>query len=198
MPRPRRLRRRLRRRHSFNEGEQDRDQSLAPPHREQEGRKDAERQLYLIPAGGGEAGRASDFGPGIDDFKWMPDGRRVVFVSWVWPELRGAIAQSKRHKEFTERKESAYVTAEAQYRHFDKNLPMGRVPYLLMPGLASGRVTDLFEGTGYELPRAEPGSAHFDVWPDGKRIAFVHDPAPPMGARVPLAGKWGVRIAARA
>ncbi|MGE0358130.1 MAG: prolyl oligopeptidase family serine peptidase [Burkholderiales bacterium] len=155
--------------------------------REQEGKKDAERQLYVIAAAGGEAERASDFAPGIEDFKWMPDGRRVVFVSWVWPELRGASAQSKRHKEFTERKESAYVTAEAQYRHFDKNLPMGRVPHLLMLDLASGRVTDLFEGTGYELPRAEPGAAHFDISPDGKRIAFVHDPAARKVAGQPLA-----------
>jgi dipeptidyl aminopeptidase/acylaminoacyl peptidase len=155
--------------------------------REQEGRKDAERQLYLIGAAGGEAVRASDFGPGIDDFKWMPDGRRVVFVSWVWPGLRGAKAQSKRHKEFTERKESAYVTAEAQYRHFDRNLPMGRLPHLLMLDLASGRVTDLFEGAGCELPRAEPGAAHFDISPDGKRIAFVHDPAQRKIAGNPLA-----------
>ena len=155
--------------------------------REQEGKKDAERQLYLIPAAGGEAWRASDFGPGIEDFKWMPGGRRVVFVSWVWPGLRGAKAQSKRHKEFTERKESAYVTAEAQYRHFDRNLPMGRVPRLLMLDLASGRVTDLFEGTDFELPRADPGAVHFDVSPDGKRIAFVHDPAPRKVAGNPLA-----------
>ena len=31
---------------------------------------------------------------------------------------------------------------------------MGRVPHLLMLDLESGRITDLFEGTGYELPRA--------------------------------------------
>lgn len=146
--------------------------------RDQEGKKDGERQLFVIRADGGEAERKSDFGPGIDDFKWMPDGRRVVFVSWVWPELKGARAQDKRHKEFTARKESAYLTTEAQYRHFDRNLPMGRVPHLLILDLASGRVTDLFEGTGYELPRAEPGAAHFDISSDGRRIAFVHDPAP--------------------
>ena len=155
--------------------------------REQEGKKDTERQLYVISATGGEAERKSDFGPGIDDFKWMPDGRRVVFVSWVWPELKGARAQDKRHKAFTERKESAYVTAEAEYRYFDRNLPMGRVPHLLVLDLVSGRVTDLFEGTGYELPRAEPGAAHFDISADGRRIAFTHDPAPRKVAGNPLA-----------
>ena len=100
--------------------------------REQQGRKDGERQLYVIPAAGGEAERRSDFAPGIDDFKWMPDGERIVFMSWVWPDAKGAKAQAARHKAFTDRKESAYVTSEAQYRHFDRGLPMGRVPHLLV------------------------------------------------------------------
>ncbi len=145
--------------------------------REQEGRKDSERQLYVIPAHGGEAERKSDFPLGIDDFKWMPDGKRIAFISWVWPDAKGAKAQAARHKAFTDRKESAYVTAEAQYRHFDRGLPMGRVPHLLLLDLESGRITDLFEGTGYELPRADPCAAHFDVAPDGQRIVFVHDAA---------------------
>jgi dipeptidyl aminopeptidase/acylaminoacyl peptidase len=106
----------------------------------------------------------------------MPDGRRIVFISWVWPGVKGSRAQSKRHREFTERKESAYVTSEAHYRHWDRNLPMGRVPHLLMLDLASGRITDLFEGRGYELPRTDPCASHFDISPDGRRIAFVHDP----------------------
>ncbi len=146
--------------------------------REQEGRKDGERQLYVIPAAGGEAERRSDFAPGIDDFKWMPDGKRIVFMSWVWPDALGASAQAKRHKAFIERKESAYITSEAQYRHFDRGLPMGRVPHLLVLDLETGAVADLFEGTGYELPRADPGAMHFDVSRDGRRVAFVHDPQP--------------------
>ncbi|HET9470906.1 MAG TPA: S9 family peptidase, partial [Usitatibacter sp.] len=125
-----------------------------------------------------EAERKSDFLPGVGEFKWMPDGRRIVFVSWVWPEAKGSRAQDRLHKAFADRKESAYITSEAQYRHFDRNLPMGRVPRLMMLDLSSGHVTDLFEGTAYELPRADPGASHFDIAPDGRRIAFVFDPAP--------------------
>ena len=146
--------------------------------REQGGRKDSEPQLYVIASAGGEAERKSDFGPGVVDFKWMPDGRRIVFVSWVWADVKGSRAQSKRHKAFTERKESAYVTSEALYRHWDSNLPMGRVPRLMMLELASGRVTDLLEGTDCELPRVEPCASHFDISPDGRRIAFALDPTP--------------------
>jgi dipeptidyl aminopeptidase/acylaminoacyl peptidase len=145
--------------------------------REQQGRKDETPQLYVIRADGGEAERKSDFAPGIGAFKWLPNGRGVVFSAWVWPELKGAAAQSRRHKAFSERKESGYATSDALYRHFDHNVPMGRVLHLLLLDLKSGRVTDLFEGTALELPRHDGGHEVFDVRPDGRRVAFVHDPA---------------------
>jgi len=145
--------------------------------REQEGSKDETAQLYVIAADGGEAQRVSNFAPGIDAFKWFPDGKRVAFISWVWPGLKGSKAQAKAHKEFSERKETAYVTSEAQYRHWDRNLPMGRVPHLHVLDVATGRVRDLFEGTDFELARADPDAHGFDISADGGRIVFAFDPA---------------------
>ena len=83
----------------------------------------------------------------------------------------------KRSKEWKERKESAYVTSEAQYRFWDRNLPMGRVAHLHVLDVASGRIVDLFEGTAFELQRIDPDANVFDVSPDGRHIAFVFDPA---------------------
>jgi dipeptidyl aminopeptidase/acylaminoacyl peptidase len=144
--------------------------------REQEGRKDETPQLYVIAPDGGEARRVSDFAPGIDAFKWFPDGKRIAFIAWVWPDTRGTKAQAKRFKEFKDRKESAYVTSEAQYRFWDRNLPMGRVAHLHVLDVATGRVRDLFEGGALELPRADPDANMFDISPDGKRIVFSFDP----------------------
>ncbi|HJV94752.1 MAG TPA: S9 family peptidase, partial [Albitalea sp.] len=146
--------------------------------REQEGRKDETPQLYLIAPDGGEAQRISDFAPGIEAFKWFPDGKRIAFIAWVWPDAKGSKAQAKRHKEFKDRKETAYVTSEAHYRHWDRNLPMGRVPHLLVLDVANGRVRDLFEGTGLELTRADANADSFDISPDGGRIVFAYDPEP--------------------
>ncbi len=143
--------------------------------REQEGSSDKSAQLYVIPSDGGEARRVTTFGPGVEAFRWMPDGKRIVFIAWIWPELKGTAAQNKRQQAFAERKESGYATSEGQYRYWDRNLPMGRVPHLLMVDVASGRVTDLLEGSGYELPRDDPGLACFDVSPDGRHIAFACD-----------------------
>ena len=142
-----------------------------------DGKQDETAQLYLIAPDGGEATRASDFGPGIESFKWLPDGKRIVFTAWVWPHLKTASAQSREHKLWQARKETGYATSEAFYRYWDHNVPMGRVLHLLLLDLASGRITDLFAGTRYELPRVDEGNAGYDVRPDGQRIAFVHDPA---------------------
>jgi len=144
--------------------------------REQQGKKDDEPQLYVIAPDGGEAQRVSQFAPGIEAFKWFPDGKRIAFVAWVWPELKGTNAQAKAYKEFKDRKETAYVTSEAQYRYWDHHVPMGRVAHLHVLDVATGRVRDLFEGSAYELVRTEPDADAFDISPDGKSIAFAHDP----------------------
>jgi dipeptidyl aminopeptidase/acylaminoacyl peptidase len=150
--------------------------------REQEGSKDEEPQLYLIAPDGGEAQRAAEVATGVNAFRWCPDGRRIVFVSWVWPDAKGGAAQARKLKAFKERKESAYVTSESQYRFWDHNLPLGRVARLHLLELADGRraakVRDLLEGTPYELTRAEPDANAFDVSPDGRHVVFAFDPAP--------------------
>jgi dipeptidyl aminopeptidase/acylaminoacyl peptidase len=145
--------------------------------REQEGDKDKEPQLYVIAPDGGEARRAAQVATGVDAFRWCPDGQRLVFVSWVWPDLKGSKAQAAEHKKFSERKETGYATSESQYRHWDHNLPMGRVPHLHLLELGTHKVRDLFEGTPHELRRGDPGANDFDVSPDGKRVVFAFDPA---------------------
>ncbi|HEV8690779.1 MAG TPA: S9 family peptidase [Ideonella sp.] len=156
--------------------------------REQEGKKDETPQFYVIPPDGGEARRVGQVATGVEAFKWFPDGQRVAIVSWVWPELKGAAAQAKQHKAFKERKETGYATSQATYRHWDHFIPMGRVAHLLVLDLTTGKTTDLFENTAYELTRHDPDATHFDISPDGQRIVFGYDPSPakPVDARFAL------------
>eukprot|EP01137_Pigoraptor_chileana_P001367 Opistho-2@38903 len=136
--------------------------------REQEGSKDEEAQLYVIAPDGGEARRIGPEGgiaTGVEAFKWLPDGKRIAFVSWVWPKLKGAAAQAKALKEFKARKETAYVTEDAVYRFWDHHIPMGRVPHLHIVDVATGKTRDLFEDSIHELSRAEPDANSFDISP---------------------------------
>jgi dipeptidyl aminopeptidase/acylaminoacyl peptidase len=152
--------------------------------REQQGSKDSAPQLYTIAPDGGEAERAATVATGVEAFRWFPDGRRLAFISWVWPALKGDKAQAKQAKAFKERKETGYATSEAQYRFWDHHVPMGRVAHLHLLELApkssgkDAKVRDLFEGTPYELDRADPDANTFDISPDGRRIVFAFDPAP--------------------
>ena len=57
--------------------------------REQQGHKDDEPQFYVIAPDGGEARRVGTVATGVEGFRWFPDGKRIAFVSWVWPELKG-------------------------------------------------------------------------------------------------------------
>lgn len=155
--------------------------------REQEGHKDETPQLYVIAPDGGEASRLATVATGVEAFDWFPDGRRIAFVSWVWPELRGHKAQAKRHAELKARKETGYATSETQYRYWDHAIPQGRAAHLHVLDTDNGRFRDLFEGTGVELERADPDNDSFDIAPDGRRIAFVFDPQPVKQLDNPLA-----------
>jgi len=153
------------------------------------GAEDKTPQIYLIAPDGGEARRASDFAPGIESFKWLPDGRRIVFAAWVWPGLTGAAAQARQYRAFVERKETGYATSEAFYRYWDHNVPQERTLHLLLLDTRTGRISDLLQGSACALPRDSAGNAAYDVSPDGRRIAFEHDPAatPLCGNRTALA-----------
>ena len=157
--------------------------------REQQGQKDETPQFYVIAPDGGEARRVGQVATGVEAFRWFPDGQRIAFVSWVWPGLKGAAAQAKQHQAFKDRKETGYATSEATYRHWDHFVPQGRVAHLHVLDLATGKATDLFEGTAFELTRADPDADSFDISPDGKRIVFAHDPSPlkPVDGRFALA-----------
>jgi dipeptidyl aminopeptidase/acylaminoacyl peptidase len=142
-----------------------------------DGKKDDSAQLYLLPAGGGEARRmAARFEPGIESFHWLGDSRRIVFAAWSWPGAKGAAAQARRWKQEKDRKDTGYVTDEAYYRYWDRNLPEGRRLTLWLLDTATGRTRPLFEGTPYELPRDSGGEA-YAASPDGRHVAFAFDPA---------------------
>jgi dipeptidyl aminopeptidase/acylaminoacyl peptidase len=137
---------------------------------------DEEPQVYLIAPDGGEARRLTDIATGAFAVKWFPDSKRLAFASWVWPGERGLAALAKRYKAWKDDKVKAHVVEHSAYRWWDHWLSDGRVPHLFTVDVATGRVRDLFEGSRYELPRADPEAHHYDIAPDGREIAFTFDP----------------------
>jgi dipeptidyl aminopeptidase/acylaminoacyl peptidase len=142
----------------------------------EEGAKDEELQLYLIDPDGGEARRLTDLSTGVSCIKWFPDSRKLAFVSWVWPEVPGDKKQRARLKKHKESKVTAHVVEHSMYRYWDHWLSDGRVPHVFTVDVSSGKCADLFEGTRYELWRADTSKDMYSISPDGKEIAFGFDP----------------------
>jgi dipeptidyl aminopeptidase/acylaminoacyl peptidase len=144
-------------------------------------RDDTEPQVYVIASDGGEATRMTSLATGASHVKWFPDGKRIAFVSWVWPELSGDAAQAKRVKARKDDKVKAHVTERAEFRYWDHWLTDGREPHVFVCELPGGRTRDLMAGTGRALPPWDPSDEHFDIAPDGAQIAFQADLAPEPG-----------------
>jgi len=138
--------------------------------------KDDEPQLWVISPDGGEASRVTRMPTGVAGIKWFPDSRRVAFISWVWPDATGYKALDERWKAHRDSKVKAHVVEHEAYRYWDHWLSDGRVPRLFVADVRSQRIVDLFAGTPYELPRADPAAHHYDISPDGREIAFTFDP----------------------
>jgi dipeptidyl aminopeptidase/acylaminoacyl peptidase len=122
---------------------------------------DDEAQIYLIAPDGGEARRLTTLATGCSVLKWFPDGKRIAFVSWVWPDLATDAEQAKRRKERKKAKVKAHVTERAEYRYWDHWLTDGREPHVFSCDVATGRCRDLLAGVGLALPPWEPTAADF-------------------------------------
>ena len=60
---------------------------------------DEEPQIYLIAPDGGEARRLTSLATGCAAIKWFADGKRIAFISWVWPSLASDAELAKRKTE---------------------------------------------------------------------------------------------------
>ena len=142
---------------------------------------DEEAQVYLIAPDGGEATRLTHVATGCLGAQMVSDGKRIAFVSWVWPDLATDALQAKRRKERKDSKVKAHVSERAEYRFWDHWLTDGREPHVFACDVASGRCRDLLAGTGLALPPWEPSAGDYDIAPDGREIAIHADLAPEPG-----------------
>lgn len=140
---------------------------------------DTASQLYLLPLAGGEARRLTRAPSGVAQPKWFADGRRIAFLSKVWPGLSSFEQQAARQKEREQAKVKALVTDTPPFSSWDTILD-DRQLHLWSVGLDGGEPQAITLGTGLELPRNSGNldSPLYDLAPDGKEVAFIADSDP--------------------
>lgn len=120
------------------------------------GGEDAKMQVWLMPAKGGKARRLTNFGDGVDDFVWSPDGKRLALIARD-PERPAGAPRPKNPPPI--------VTERYQFREDGVGYLDQRRKHLYVFDIASGKAGLLTPGAHDEqLP----------AWsPDGRLIAYV-------------------------
>ena len=130
-------------------------------------------QVYLLPTtGGGEAKRVTNAAAGVQPpLVWSPDGRRVAFVSDVYPDCRDDECNRKRAEEEAKNPVQARRLTRLMFRHWDE-WRHARRHHVLVTELATGTTRDVTPGD-YDAPPHNFEDASLAFSADSRHIAFV-------------------------
>ena len=134
-------------------------------------------QLWRLPADGGEAEQLSRLPLDLEGFEPSPDGARVLFWTFVFPDCKDLACTAKRLEERAASKVKARVYERTFVRHWDTWMD-GRRQHLFVLPLAGGAPVDLMPGWDQDAPtRPFGGADELDWSPDGKQVAFASKPS---------------------
>ena len=129
----------------------------------------------MIDIDGGEARRLTTLNTGVSGIRWHPDGKRIAFLSWSWPDAGGEAEQNKRCAEDKSNKVRALVAEHNHYRYWDHWLPQNREVHVWSVSLKGGRAIDLLAGSGHWLPGQDANAGMYDFTVDGKSLVFTQE-----------------------
>ena len=120
------------------------------------GDEDAQAQVWLMPAAGGQARKLTDFPGGAEDFVWSPDNSQLAVIA-TDPELPPGVAKPKNPLPI--------VIERFQFKSDESGYMGNRRKHLYLFDIASAKAELLTPGQHDEqLP----------AWsPDGRQIAYV-------------------------
>ncbi len=135
--------------------------------------RDGSMQIHVLPLGGGEARKVTDFPGGVGDMIWTPDGGGFVFAADVYPDCPDLDCTRKRDEERDRSKVSAKVHETLLYRHWDA-YEDGKVQHLFHVPAEGGTPRDLTPGLRFDALTYWLASAgrDFDLAPDGGTVYF--------------------------
>jgi hypothetical protein len=120
----------------------------------------------------GEARRLTEIPTGASAPRWV--GQHIYFASNVWPDSTWDAMKGE-----MERRRASHVSAHTwnalPTSAWDRWIDETRQAHLYRIPASGGEMQSITVGTGYELPRAGPSLASYDVAPDESLIVFQAD-----------------------
>lgn len=132
---------------------------------------DGKNQLWLMPLGGGEPRTLTNMPFGVSDPKWLPDGKRIVFLS---PLHEGYWSVEATAAECARRKSSkvkAHTSENRFYRFWDRWICEEAFQHFWLLDIETNELKDLTPDLRRLFPLMDV-TGSWDVSPDGNEIAF--------------------------
>ena len=148
---------------------------------------DHRRQVFVIPAGGGEARQVTAVPEGVGSYRWSPDGSRIAFTTQVLADEDGVVDDPRppESSEQTRRAPVARIARRLDYKFDGKGYFDGRRSHLFVVDAAGGEPQRLTTGSW------DVGA--FSWAPDGERLAVTGN-ADPEGDRTIESHIYEVRL----
>ena len=109
-------------------------------------------------------------------FEWSADGKKILFVSSVYPECTTQNCNEQKDKAKEESKVKAEIFTELMYRHWNDWRGHKR-SHLFLLDVATGEFTDLNEGNKEDVPPMALGSSNdYNFSMDGSEVAYSLNP----------------------
>src|SRR5271165_7169888 len=129
--------------------------------------------LWIVSINGGEARRLTPAtGAGEDRIRFSPDGKRILFVSEVYPDCNDDACNKQRDEEQAKSKVKAKIFTQLMYRHWNHYFN-GKYSHLFIVSADGGAARDLTPGAHEVPPFSLGGQDQYAFSPDGKEVAYT-------------------------
>jgi len=133
-------------------------------------------QIWTANLDGSDEQKLTELSTGASGIVWSNDGKKMLFVSSVYPDCSTDEANKIKDKQKEESKVKASIFTELMYRHWDEWRGEKR-SHLFLLDVDSKEVVDLTLNSKSDVPPIALGSDNdYSFSPDGNEVVFTMNP----------------------